>query len=143
MIDEETGELELAGGVRVGPSFTEAQFLASPLARRSKAMNSPEWGGYRVERQRVFGREVRVTLGFRRGKLVMLELFLVGAVSKASWDEWSDREEVQRKADHDAWLEAMLGPPPYSYPWGEITSQHDPRGGYSSIVIRYGPAGAP
>jgi hypothetical protein len=142
MIHEETGEIDLALGVRVGPSYTEAQFLASPLARRSKVASDPEGSGYRMERQMLFGRQFRVSLGFRRGKLATVELFQVGAESKASWDEWSKHEELERKASHDTWLLSMLGPPPYAYPWGEIASQHDPRGGYSCIVVRYTGAGA-
>ena len=95
-----------------------------------------------MQRQLIFGRQFRVSLGFRRGKLVTVELFQVGAESKASWDEWSGREELERKASHDTWLLSMLGPPPYSYRWGEIASEHDPRGGYSCIVVRYAGAGA-
>jgi hypothetical protein len=142
MLHEDTGEIDLAFGVRIGPSYTEAQFLSSKLARNSKAMSDPEWSGYRMERQLLAGRQFRVSLQFRRGRLVAVELFQVGAVSKASWDDWSEREELERKADHDAWLDALLGPPPYSYPWGEVVSQHDPRGGYSSIVVRYAAPGA-
>jgi hypothetical protein len=139
MIHVDTGEIDLAQGVRVGPSFTEAEFLRSALSRNSKAQNDPEWSRYKIQRQLISGLQFRVGLCFHRGRLEQIELFLVGAESKASWDEWSEREEVERKASHDAWLDALLGPPPYAFAWGEISSDYDPKGGYSCIMVSYAP----
>jgi hypothetical protein len=139
MIHRESGDVEFGAGVLIGPSFTEGQFLSSPLARMSKALShTPPWTRYRTARQRISARTFRVTLHFHTGKLVAIELFEVGAESKAFWNDWSDREEEERKASHDAWLESILGAPPYVYPWGEVSSEFDLRGGYSSIVVRYG-----
>lgn len=139
MIDRDTGELELASGMRIGPSFSEARFLSSPLARTCQALAQTQpWSGYRTSRQRIAGRTFRLTLHFCMGKLASVELFEVGAESKASWNDWSAREEEERKASHDGWLQMQLGAPPYVYPWGKITSEFDPRGGYSSIVMRFG-----
>jgi len=138
MIQAETGEIELASGLKIGPSLTETQFLASPLARGATAVDTDaQRSGYRLTRQIIAGSTFRVTLRFVTGKLVAVELFQVNTHSKASWDEWSDEEEKQRKAGHDAWLSQILGDPPYSYAWGKIRSDDDPRGGYSSIVISY------
>jgi hypothetical protein len=139
MIHRETGEIEFGTGLRVGPSYSEAQFLSSPLARMSKALSQTQpWSGYRTARQRIHDRTFRVTLYFHTGKLAAVELFEVGAESKAFWNDWSSREEEERKASHDAWLQILLGAPPYEYPWGKVTSEFDPRGGYSSIVVRFG-----
>lgn len=139
MIHAESGEIELAPNVRVGAATTEAEFLRSAFARRAKALTlSPGWSAYRLDRQLLFGRSFRVTLRFHQGKLCAAELYQVGAVSKMSWDEWSKEEESARKADHDTWLASILGPPPYAYGWGSISSEHDPLGGYSYIMVRYG-----
>ncbi|AUX21526.1 hypothetical protein SOCEGT47_020120 [Sorangium cellulosum] len=139
MIHRQTGEIELSSGLRIGPSYSEAQFLSSSLARMAKALSRTQpWSGYRTSRQRIGHKTFRVTLHFCGGKLASLELFEVGAESKASWNDWSEREEAERKASHDAWLASMLGAPPYEYPWGKISSEHDPQGGYSSIVVRFG-----
>lgn len=137
MIHEDTGEVDLAFGVRVGPAFTETDFLRSQLSRISRARTDPARSEYKMDRQLISGLQFRVGLSFHRGKLETIELFLVGAESKASWNDWSTQEEVERKKDHDEWLEACFGAPPYSYPWGEITSDSDPQGGYSRIVLRY------
>lgn len=138
MIHADTGEIEFTPDLRTGAATTEAEFLRSPLARRAKALTlSPGWSGYRLDRQLLFGRSFRVTLRFHLGRLVAVELYQVGAVSKMSWDEWSKQEEVERKADHDTWLGSMLGRPPYTYAWGSVSSENDPLGGYSCIVVRY------
>jgi hypothetical protein len=138
MIHRKTGEIELGNGLRIGPAYTEAQFLSSPLARMSKALSRTQpWSGYRTARQRISDRTFRVTLHFLTGKLAAVELFEVGAESKAFWNDWSEREEEERKASHDAWLASLLGAPPYRYSWGDVTSEFDPRGGYSSIVVRF------
>lgn len=140
MIHRQTGEIELSSGFRIGPSFSEAQFLSSPLARVAKALNRTQpWSGYRTSRQRIGYKTFRITLHFCGGKLSSIELFEVGAESKAFWNDWSEREEAERKASHDAWLASMLGEPPYEYPWGKISSEYDPQGGYSCIVVRFGP----
>ena len=139
MIHADNGEIELAPDLRVGARTTEAEFLRSKLARRAKALTpSPGFSAYRLDRQLIFGRSFRMTLRFHHGRLVAIELYQVGAVSKASWAEWSKEEESARKADHDAWLASLLGPPPYAYAWGSIGSTYDPLGGYSHIMIRYG-----
>jgi hypothetical protein len=137
MIHEDTGEVDLAYRVRVGPAFTESEFLRSELSQISKARTDPSRSEYKMDRQLISGRQFRVTLSFHRGKLETIELFLVGAESKAFWNDWSDQEEVERKKDHDEWLESSLGAPPYNYAWGQITSDADPQGGYSRIVLRY------
>ncbi|EYF07723.1 hypothetical protein [Chondromyces apiculatus] len=139
MIHADSGEIDLAPHLRVGARTAEGTFLRSHLAARAKALTlSPGWSAYRLDRLNLFGRSFRVTLRFHQGWLVAVELYQVGAVSKMSWDDWSHQEENARKADHDTWLDALLGPPPYAYAWGSIRSEHDPLGGYSQIVIRYG-----
>ena len=49
MIHRQTGEIELASGIRIGPSYSEAQFLSSPLARMANALSQAQpWSGLAV-----------------------------------------------------------------------------------------------
>jgi hypothetical protein len=138
MIHSTTGEIELQSGERIGPSLTESQFLSSPLSKGARALATDvEQGSYRTARQLISGHTFRLIVRFRNARLVAVEMVHVDRHSKVSWDEASEQEEQARKATHDAWLERRLGRPPYSYPWGEITSVSDPQGGYSHIVVRY------
>ena len=139
MIHPTTGEIELESRARIGSSLTESQFLSSPLSRGARALvTDVQQGSYRTARQLISGHTFRLILRFHHAKLVIVEMVHVDRHSKVSWDEASDQEEQARKAIHDAWLLRLLGTPPYAYPWGEITSENDPQGGYSRIVVRYG-----
>lgn len=51
--------------------------------------------------------------------------------------DWSEKQELERKALHDVWLRAEFGAPPYEYSWGSITSNYDPKGRVSDIIITY------
>ena len=138
MLHADTGQIDFGFEISIGPGYPEAKFLGSRLARQAKALSrSPPRSSYRTARQLISDRTFRVTLHFHNGKLASVELFEVGAESKAFWNDWSHREEEERKASHDAWLESILGAPPYVYPWGQVTSETDPAGGYSCIVVRY------
>jgi hypothetical protein len=52
-------------------------------------------------------------------------------------DEWTMENELKRKVQHDAWLHAELGMPPYEYAWGKIDSEFDAKGCVSEIIVTY------
>ena len=138
MIHPETGAIEI-GGVTLGPETTEPALLASPLAA---AADAPAKHGaftrYRLPGQRVGGEEAIVTLTFDGPRLERVELYQPGPAPEQGWDDWSEEKELARKARHDAFLAARLGPPPYVHAWGKVESVHDARGGSSSIIVSYG-----
>ena len=137
MIDPATGEIDLGAGLRVGAGFDEQAFLASPLGAKAEAQPAAKpWANYRVRYHARGGRLFSVVLRFDAGKLAMVQLVEIEDEG-GGWDSWSEQKEIEKKARHDEWLDALLGPPPYRYSWGEITSEFDPRGGFSSIVVRY------
>src|SRR5262245_19738856 len=138
MIHSATGESQLDSRQRIGQSFTESRLLSSALSKGARALATDvEKGSYRTARHLVSVQTFRLILRFHNAKLVAAEMVHVHRHSKVSWDDASEQEEQARKATHDAWLERLLGKPPYTYPWGEIISKSDPQGGYSHIVVRY------
>jgi len=52
-------------------------------------------------------------------------------------EDWLESNELDRKRRQDEWLNSLLGKGSYKYPWGVIESVFDPKGGFSSIIIRY------
>ena len=59
-------------------------------------------------------------------------------VSLYKWDvEESENEEKQRKKEHDQALERNGIVDGERYPWGEISSDYDPKGHVSNINIVY------
>ncbi len=84
------------------------------------------------------GTRFNATFIFATGKLASIRLSLPSSTGgTSSWDNWSKANELQRKADHDKWLAATLGPPPYDYPWGTVSSCYSPQSSASTITIRY------
>ncbi|MGH8250192.1 MAG: hypothetical protein ACREVI_05770 [Steroidobacteraceae bacterium] len=75
------------------------------------------------------------TLLFKGDKLD--RVFLLMLIPSDDSDQWSEELELQRKAKHDAWLRAKLGQPPYEYAWGTVTSDYDPKGCVSEIIVSY------
>ena len=75
------------------------------------------------------------TFSFHAGRLESISLTLPAA--HIGWDHWDEADERQRKKDQDTWLEAQLGPGPYDYGWGVVSSHYSPQSGASAIIVRY------
>ena len=142
MLDRTTGGLHFDDETtRIAPGLTRRAFLASPLGPRAEVWvrNEPHCA-YRA-RLRAGGKPCVLVLRFYGEELRGVELALTGERWGTTWDEWSESRERDRQRAHDAFLRAHLGPPPYAYPWGTVESTYDPKGGASTIVIRYGARG--
>jgi hypothetical protein len=76
---------------------------------------------------------------FHIERLTQVELFylLRNEPESSGWENWSEAQEMERKALHDAQLKATLGNPPYDFAWGKVLSIYDSRSGASSVIIRY------
>ena len=64
-------------------------------------------------------------------------VFLMFTLPSDAEGLWTEELELERKARHDRWLAQELGSAPYQYSWGSITSDFDPRGCSSEIIIVY------
>ncbi|HEX8068387.1 MAG TPA: hypothetical protein VF546_00445 [Pyrinomonadaceae bacterium] len=136
MLDRETGELILAGPIRLGPRLRRRHVRALPLPRPAVSLikNGP-WHSFRVEGANERGEKLFVTLQFHGGTLKWID-FVVDELDRTRVPQ-ADWEDAQ-KLLHDRWLEACLGtPPPYAYPWGRVESSYDPRSDCSSIIVAY------
>lgn len=133
MMNAATGEVLFDTGEALGPSLTRSAFLASPLAVGATALGA----GFALARRDIGGEAFVPTLWFDGEPLARLELSMVMPTEATSWDDYSEDRELARKAKHDAWLAGQLGPLPWQFTWGNVTSEFDPRGGSSTIVITY------
>jgi hypothetical protein len=137
MIDPTTGDIDLGSGATAGPGLTEQAFRASPPGAAADPIPAaPPWSGWRVRRHGASGAMFAISLRFQAGKLALAEIVELDP-DAGGWDDWSEQKELAKKARHDALLAAWLGPPPWKYAWGEVTSTFDPRGGYAGITVRY------
>ena len=54
----------------------------------------------------------------------------------ASWDAWSEEQELALLKELRVWLLNELGREG-RFAWGDVRASYDPKGGYSSIGIHY------
>ena len=126
-----SGAIEFHGGT-IAPTTNLARFLASQLGTSAKStLTNAQWKQYGVQPEPHIG----VTVLFN-GDAIDRILIAMKVPSDAA-DEWSERVEQERKRQHDAWLQANLGDPPYEYVWGRVASEYDSKGCASAIIVVY------
>jgi hypothetical protein len=132
-IDVATGDL-IVGGLRIGPGLSRSAFLRSPHGDRSTAISGADpWRRFALITE-VAGTRFDLQVQFREEYLESFDLS--DREPPFSWSDYSEEGEQLRKRRHDEWLSQALGPArSYRYPWGEIESIVDERGGPSAIII--------
>jgi len=141
MIERTTGQIQLpSDGIRVGPSLTREQFLASPLASQSRVLvrNEPHCA-FALPTVQFEGYSFSWSLWFQGQSLRRVSIECTDAEFGSSWSVWSEERQVALKRFHDSLLQSVLGPDwsGQRFPWGAVYSGYDPKGGFSSIGISY------
>lgn len=74
---------------------------------------------------------------FRDNKLFSIEFgFSEKQQQNISWDNWNEADELKRKDIYEQWLTKHLGTK-RNFDWGKIAACYDPRGGGTTISIKY------
>jgi len=135
-IDKDTGSIILPEiGASISASLLCSQFLQTPaFAGASVLVQNEPWCSYRLPDIAQAGSRLCVVLQFHGEQLLSLTLCHDADRFGTSW---SEEQELVRKAFHEDWLTRELGIRLGHYPWGDISSNYDPKGGVSSILIRY------
>ena len=53
-----------------------------------------------------------------------------------NWTDWSEKDELKKLKKYKNWLNKEIGEN-REFDWGQIWSNYDPKGGFSSIGLRY------
>jgi hypothetical protein len=130
-IDIFRGTLQFERG-SIWPTLNMAEFLETPIGRTAKkGLVNDSWTHYDFDPEEgVLG-----TVLFDGH--VIDRIFLVMRLNGDSPDTWSVERELERKVMHERWLQRELGKPPYSYAWGRVVSEFDPKGLASEIIVVY------
>jgi hypothetical protein len=140
MLDPETGALRFdEPKVTLGADLTLTSFLQSTLAKTigDKLVGGEGYQTFWFKQHHASGGlTLAVGLCFQNERLENVELQNDDPAFGTSWDDWSEAKELSRKQSHDRWLNKCVGGR-RNFPWGEVWSGYDERGGSSSIVIRY------
>ena len=139
MIDLVNGGLALDGNtfiIRKG--LTKNEFEKSSLF--DEVLNQQSYGftNYYLKPQLIKNAFFVIVLYFNPQDILdFVNLSLSDSDCVPSWDDWSESRAKGKKKEHDEWLLRNIGKPPYKFPWGEISSNYDPRSGSSIITLKY------
>lgn len=125
-------------GIQLSGKLTQPAFLASAIAAASRPLvaNGAHARYQLVGEHELSGMPVWVALQFEFRRLAALLLARTTPGSK-SWVSWSRALEVEKHRQHREFLEQEYGSGSHSQPWGRISAQYAPKGGCSSIILRF------
>lgn len=139
MINIKTGEIILdEKKTIITKGLKQDEFENSNLTSDILERQTYGYTCYYLKPQLIGNDKFTLVLYFNQDGLInFINLSLVTNDSSTAWNNWSVREQLKIKDQHDKWLINNVGKPPYKYIWGEISSDYDPRSGTSMITIRY------
>src|SRR5437016_1934431 len=129
-IDPKTGEVALAdGAILCRPRLSKTAFLGSAFGQTARLELVNEQFATYCAPVRSGADNFSLAFSFRGDAISALNLQIMDEGS--TWADWSAEKESQRRQRHDRLLAESLGPPPYTFRWGAVTSDYDPRSGSS------------
>jgi hypothetical protein len=139
MIEKASGEVKFSGwDISLSPALSRAEFLSSSLAKDAKIDVSNEpYCSWRIKPSLWNDKWWTVVVYFFDQKIQMLTLSAWKDENEPCWENWSEKEEMNRKKYHSRVLFRLLGIPPYRFSWGKVVSIYDEKSASSSIVISY------
>lgn len=123
-------------GIMIEGSLTEFQ-LKSTLNLAATDMGTG-WFWYNLPLATASsGEHFSMRLAFLSGKLREIHItYINNEANEKNWDKWSEKEERLRAKKSDNWL-SEHGFPSGKYPWGEVWSGYDSKGGSGCTIVRF------
>ena len=138
-INEDTGCITLPEiDAVISSSLSRSRFLqTAAFSAASVSVRNEPWCSYRLPSIPQPDTELFIVLQFHGEQLLSLNLSHSAARFGTSWADWSEERELALKAFHERWLLGNLRLHLGDYPWGDISSCYDAKGGSSFITVRY------
>lgn len=139
-IAKDTGSVTIAE-ISISPNLTRSALKVSQdfSAWQSYVGDAISYFSYKRRVIENESQRILVAVFFHVEQLTEVELFylLPNEPESSGWENWSEAQEVERKALHETQLQATLGESPYEFEWGKVLSVYDSRSGASHLIIRY------
>ncbi|GAB3782930.1 hypothetical protein GCM10028818_39810 [Spirosoma horti] len=139
MIDRTTGSITLSATCQLKAGDTFSELLALQLGESQEvADRNNGWKWLTIKNLEVAGDYVIISLCFYADALKQIELIVSENRFDLSddWHSWSERNELVILKKLRTWLRNELGREG-KFDWGEVWASYDPKGGSSSISLRY------
>ena len=139
MISADTGSIRISEALEITSDASPADLEEQALRRRDgwNDRDGHKWTILSLEPFMFEERSIYSTFRFRDGSLFSADF----AISEerfggSKWADYSEEKEMERKSDHDRFLNDILGST-RDFPWGTVWSEFDVRSGGSSFGVRY------
>lgn len=125
-------------GLTMSPSLTRTQFLRLPTgaAFLPRVRHDPSFR-YQLPVVPQPDSALYVVLQFHYERLAAINLFHHAERFDGASPEGTEAREWARKSFHEQWLASQFGVTCQRYRWGEVSSNYDPTGRSSSILVEY------
>lgn len=141
MIDVATGNITIKhAALAIGPSLARDDFLTSALGRSAQVnVENEPYCSYaaQIPTGNLMSLPAWLTLYFYHQQLESVSIMASDDRCGASWNDWSEEKEHERKRFHDQWLADTIGSTNAHFSWGQLSSDYDARSGFSSIHVQY------
>jgi len=138
IIDSVNGHLRFVNSFTVS-SRTTPEEIIQYFGQENVSINDVKtgWKHYSVRNVKINDTYFIITFYFDNDILKMLDFIVSDKLIVAgSWDDWSEKKELQNRDYYDEWLTKEIGSN-RQFVWGTINSFYDSKGGFSSIVLKY------
>jgi hypothetical protein len=139
MIDRKTGNIEVASGKVINPSMSFEEVIRMGLGESQAEKDIGNgWVWHDVKNVKIDDQYFNISFAFYNNKLNTITLVFSNTKydSNKGSEPWSEKEELQKAIIFNNWLFAEVGSE-RTFNWGQAGAGYDPKGGFSSIVIRY------
>ena len=138
MIDVGTGRVTIPGEITIKPLCEKkelSEFFKKYNAQTWNVRNG--WEHYYLRNFKIDNNYFFFDFMFYNEILNRIDFcFFDNPVKNASWDDWSEAKELERKEEFEQWLSKVSGTV-RNFSWGKLNAYYDSKGGSSGIMIAY------
>lgn len=140
MINKVNGHLELTSNITLRPFMSLSEFKNLDFATSLNEWNvGTGWFWYSFDNQKIDDKYFSFSCAFLKEEFQEVSfVFNDSKVDKKddSWETWNEEEEIKKSKIFNDWLNSELGSK-REFDWGNVWASYDPKGGSSSIGVRY------
>jgi hypothetical protein len=153
-------------GEAIGPAITCRDFAESKEAKSGTLHLASGRSIFELKNCTIAGARFHARIEYHWETIHRIDLMMTRSSDGTSWSDWNYENEMARKRSHESWSAALIGRPlelkpylmpepviPYNagedhprhavFPWGELLSYYDSKGGGSYLALCYGVKPAP